>query len=102
VKSIFRLIIVLLLGSSVASACTTYPPPEGINLTWSPLARVQVLPDSQVNTFSAVTNAVNNWNTATATYCSPPTFTFGPGSGPCLWSDNTTSGYTRWYCGQRE
>lgn len=82
-SNLFRLIVILLLGSSVASACTP-PPAEGINLTWSPYAAVQVLPDSQVNTFSAVTNAVNNWNTADAPYCYTPTFTFGAGSGPTV------------------
>jgi RHS repeat-associated protein len=30
-----------------------------------------------VNTFSAITNAVNNWNTATLLYCYAPVFTFG-------------------------
>ena len=82
-SNLFRLIVILLFGSSVASACTP-PPGEGVNLTWSPSARVQVLPDNQVNIFSAVTNAVNNWNTATATYCYTPTFTFGAGSGPTI------------------
>jgi len=71
------------LGISVSSACTP-PPSEGINLTWPPSARVQVLPDSQVDTFSAVTTAVNNWNTATQLYCYTPTFTFGSGTGQTM------------------
>jgi len=42
---------------------------------------VSVQPDSQVNTFGALTSAMNNWNNALVAYCYAPLLTFGAGTG---------------------
>jgi hypothetical protein len=87
-KSILRVVLwlvpaALAIIGTPAFACS-YPPAESIAQTWPPSSRVQVIPDAQVNTFSAITNAVNNWNSATQLYCYAPVFTFGAGTGQTM------------------
>jgi hypothetical protein len=71
---------VLAIGPSTL-ACSS-PPPEGTNLTWQPLARVQVLPD--IDSITAALTAMDNWNAATFYYCYAPIFTVGPGTGETM------------------
>ncbi len=75
---------VLFCVSSSASLACSNPPPETISLTWPPSTTVSVHTDSQVNSFNAVANAVNNWNNGSIAYCYAPLFTFGAGTGPTM------------------
>jgi len=70
---IFAAVVGYLAG--VSSACTN-PPSEDRSRTWPPATLVYVLPDSQVDTFNALTGAINNWNAGLANYCNAPTFSF--------------------------
>lgn len=84
-KSSLRVVLclapLLAIGPSTFAQCTP-PPPETISLTWTPWSVVMVIPDA--NSFNAAQNAMNNWNTATISYCFAPIFTFGSGTGPIM------------------
>jgi hypothetical protein len=80
-------------GASASLGCT-FPPQEGLpgsqelSWAWPASARVQVIPDSQVNSFGAITIAMNNWNTyglipagRNTPPCFAPQFTFSAGTG---------------------
>jgi len=85
-KSILRVVLWLVpavLGIIEPStlACSP-PPPETVALTWQPLAKITVIPD--IDSITAATTAMNNWNTASFYYCYAPIFTVGPGTGETM------------------